>query len=102
MPGSCHHHHGNASVLPVAITMAMGVSPSNHQHGPNVSLLTRITMAMCACRKHWATWDLAGGLFGADGAAVHPILPLNARHSTGSSAALSARDIIECRCPDTQ
>lgn len=49
MPGSCHHHHGNVSVLPLAITMAMGVSPSNHQHGPNVSLLTKITMAICAC-----------------------------------------------------
>ncbi|KAM9803171.1 uncharacterized protein ACBT44_015123 [Syngnathus typhle] len=48
MPGSCHHHHGNASVLPFAITMAMGVSPSNHQHG--LSLLTRITMAMSARR----------------------------------------------------
>lgn len=54
MPGSCHHHHGNVSVLPVAITMAMGVSPSNHQHGPNVSLLTKITIAICVCRKHWA------------------------------------------------
>lgn len=51
MPGSCHHHHGNVSVLPVAITMAMGVSPSNHQHGPNVSLLTRITMAILGCRN---------------------------------------------------
>lgn len=49
MPGSCHHHHGNVSVLLLAITMAMGVSPSNHQHGPNVSLLTKITMAICAC-----------------------------------------------------
>ena len=52
MPGSCHHHHGNASVLPVAITMAMGVSPQQlpawakckplkqHHHG-NVCLLKR-------------------------------------------------------------
>lgn len=49
MLGSCHHHHGNVSILLLAITMAMGVSPSNHQHGPNVSLLTKITMAICAC-----------------------------------------------------
>ncbi len=59
MPGSCHHHHGNVSVLPVAITMAMGVSPSNHQHGPNVSLLTRITMAICACRNT-ESWYVCG------------------------------------------
>lgn len=49
MPGSCHHHHGNVSVLPVAITMAMGVSPCaqckplNRDHHGNVCLL-----------KHWA------------------------------------------------
>lgn len=49
MPSSYHHRHGNVSVLLLAITMAMGVSPSNHQHGPNVSLLTKITMAICAC-----------------------------------------------------
>ena len=61
MPGSCHHHHGNVSVLPVAITMAMGVSPSNHQHGPNVSLLTRITMAICACRNT-KPWHVCGNV----------------------------------------
>lgn len=60
MPGSCHHHHGNVSVLPVAITMAMGVSPSNHQHGPNVSLLTRITMAICAWYVRGYVWVCVG------------------------------------------
>lgn len=59
MPGSCHHHHGNVSVLPVAITMAMGVSPSNHQHGPNVSLLTKIAMAICAC-QNTGLWYVCG------------------------------------------
>ena len=60
MPGSCHHHHGNVSVLPVTITMAMGVSPSNHQHGPNVSLLTRITMAICAWYVRGYVWVCVG------------------------------------------
>uniref|UniRef100_A0AAV2K288 Uncharacterized protein n=1 Tax=Knipowitschia caucasica TaxID=637954 RepID=A0AAV2K288_KNICA len=41
-PGSCHHHHGNVSVLLVAITMAMGVAPATISMG----LLTRITMAI--------------------------------------------------------
>lgn len=64
MPGSCHHHHGNVSVLPVAITMAMGVSPRNHQHGPNVSLLTKITMAICDCRntRLWYVFGCVGYL----------------------------------------
>ncbi|MED6294813.1 hypothetical protein CHARACLAT_024982 [Characodon lateralis] len=41
MPHSCHRHHGNASVLPVAITMAMGVSPSNYPHGPKCKPLNQ-------------------------------------------------------------
>ncbi|MEQ2290932.1 hypothetical protein AMECASPLE_008177 [Ameca splendens] len=58
MPHSCHHHHGNASVLPVAITMAMGVSPSNYPHGPKCKPLNQDHHGNACLLKHQAVVNL--------------------------------------------